>query len=155
MELTKKCCSCKQIKPLSRFNKNIDKKDGRQYRCIPCQKKYHRSWYNKNKDRIKRENSSKKKERRILHWTRIVDRYFSKGCIDCKIKDVRLLEFDHVRGVKKGGVGTMVGDNYGWKAIKKEIDKCEVRCRNCHRLKTFKQFNWHKDVEAFFKDVKD
>ena len=45
----------------------------------------------------------------------------------------------------------MIQDNYGCDSIKKEIDKCEVRCRNCHRLKTFKQFNWHKDIEAFNK----
>ena len=69
--------------------------------------------------------------------------------MDCGIKNVRVLEFDHVRGKKISGVGTMIQDNYGWSTIKKEIDKCEVRCRNCHRLRTFEQFNWHKDIDAF------
>tara|TARA_Y100000401_G_C8325351_1_gene227858 strand:+ start:3772 stop:4248 length:477 start_codon:yes stop_codon:yes gene_type:complete len=153
MELTKRCFNCKKTKPINKFNKNVDKKDGRQYRCVPCQHKYHSTWYQRNKERIKKENKAKKKRRKILHWTRIVERYYRKGCVDCGIKNVKLLEFDHVKGNKKNGVGTMVAENYGWKAIKKEIEKCEVRCRNCHRLKTWKQFNWHKDVKAFFEDL--
>ena len=148
--MKKRCSNCKKTKDLNDFNKNRSKKDGRQYRCRECQKLYHnKDWYIKNKDKIIKSNYIKKKERRNQHWTKIIKRYFSKGCVDCGIKNVRVLEFDHVRGNKVNGVGTMVSENYGWKTIKKEIDKCEVRCRNCHMLRTFEQFNWHDGIDAF------
>jgi hypothetical protein len=28
--------------------------------------------------------------------------------------------------------------------VKNEIEKCDVRCANCHRRKTAKDFNWYK-----------
>jgi hypothetical protein len=30
----------------------------------------------------------------------------------------------------------MIHDGFSWKAIKKEIEKCEVVCANCHRIRT-------------------
>ena len=84
----------------------------------------------------------------------ILKDYFSKGCIDCGEKDIRVLEFDHVRGVKKRfkhrrgeGVSFLLMNGYNWEAIKKEIDKCEVRCCNCHKLRTYEQFNYLRDMK--------
>ena len=150
--MEKRCFACKETKDAKLFNKNKGKKDGLQSRCKKCQKEYHNNvWYPRNREKLIPIHTKKKKARRKEHWTRVIELYFLKGCVDCGIKNVKVLEFDHVRGRKVNGVGTMIQDNYGWDSIKKEIDKCEVRCRNCHRLKTFKQFNWHKDIEAFNK----
>ena len=33
---------------------------------------------------------------------------------------------------------------YRWKTVLEEINKCEVRCANCHRQKTAKDENWYK-----------
>lgn len=61
------------------------------------------------------------------------------GCVDCGEKDVRVLELDHVRGQKIMGVSAMVSRNMSIERITAEIAKCEVRCANCHRRKTWER----------------
>lgn len=34
--------------------------------------------------------------------------------------------------------------NFGIETLKKEIEKCEVRCRNCHKLKTYQIYKSFK-----------
>ena len=60
-------------------------------------------------------------------------------CIDCGEIDIRLLEFDHVRGHKMANISRLLTQGRNWSIIEAEIDKCEVRCANCHRLKTFER----------------
>ena len=54
-------------------------------------------------------------------------------CADCGITDVRVLQFDHVRGEKIFCV-TAYGSHSLDKLVE-EIDKCEVRCANCHCIR--------------------
>lgn len=61
------------------------------------------------------------------------------GCADCGNKNPIVLDFDHL-GNKKYNVSRMVHDGMSWKAIKKEIEKCEVVCANCHRIRTHNRF---------------
>lgn len=60
----------------------------------------------------------------------------ARGCVDCGFKDhPAALDFDHVRGVKLLNVSAA-------KSIAQadaEIAKCEVRCANCHRIKTWER----------------
>lgn len=37
----------------------------------------------------------------------------------------------------------MVRDRCSWEKVKTEIAKCEIRCANCHAVKTAKQFGWY------------
>jgi hypothetical protein len=62
-------------------------------------------------------------------------------CIDCGNTDIRVLEFDHVKGIKDGNVSHSVRNNWSIDKIKEEIDKCEVRCCNCHRIVTIERRN--------------
>jgi hypothetical protein len=61
------------------------------------------------------------------------------GCVDCGIKNHIILDFDHLRD-KKYNISRMIHDGFSWKAIKKEIEKCEVVCSNCHRIRTYNRF---------------
>jgi hypothetical protein len=36
----------------------------------------------------------------------------------------------------------MVKDHYSIARIKEEIEKCDVRCANCHTRRTAHQFGW-------------
>lgn len=40
-------------------------------------------------------------------------------------------------------VSLMVADGYSWENILKEIEKCQVLCANCHRIKTARDYKWY------------
>jgi hypothetical protein len=109
------------------------------------------SYHQMKSDKTKRIAQNKRK-RALKHFKRILNRYFIKGCCVCGNTDVRVLEFDHIKGSKTKtdkteGVMRLVRDGYAWKKIQKEIDKCEVLCRNCHKIRTYKQFNYWSDLK--------
>jgi hypothetical protein len=56
-------------------------------------------------------------------------------CVDCGVRDICVLEFDHVGG-KVAPVMAMARDEVSLERLISEIWKCEIRCANCHRLKT-------------------
>lgn len=58
------------------------------------------------------------------------------GCCDCGYNvHSAALEFDHIDSSTKHR--TVASLMYGsWKTIQVEIDKCEVRCANCHQIKS-------------------
>ena len=66
---------------------------------------------------------------------RLVEIKEASGCVDCGIKNHIVLDFDHLRD-KRHNISQMIRENFTWKQIKKEIDKCEVVCANCHRIRT-------------------
>jgi len=64
-------------------------------------------------------------------------------CADCGESDIVVLEFDHQRD-KVADVSLLARDGYSLDKIKREIDKCEVVCANCHRRRTAKQFGTYR-----------
>jgi hypothetical protein len=71
---TKLCFSCVQHKPTSCFHKSKKEKDGFQYHCIDCSKKYHAKRYVEQKDKLKvqfkkyKEENKEKLEATSLLW---------------------------------------------------------------------------------------
>ena len=62
----------------------------------------------------------------------------SRGCVDCGYnKHPAALDFDHLpdRGRKLFPIGCGIA-NRSMDAIMAEIEKCEVVCSNCHRIRT-------------------
>ena len=60
----------------------------------------------------------------------------SAGCADCGEKyPACVMDFDHVRGKKFLEVPKLISRG-SWKAVQKEIQKCDLVCSNCHRLRT-------------------
>jgi hypothetical protein len=70
---------------------------------------------------------------RNLRW--ILRQLDEASCVDCGLRDPLVLEHDHI-GEKRETVMTLVHGGFSRETIQKEIDRCEVRCVNCHRLRT-------------------
>ena len=60
-------------------------------------------------------------------------------CEDCGCADPRVLDFDHVRGEK--AFNLQRGKQKPLSDILAEIQKCDVVCANCHRLRTQARIN--------------
>lgn len=65
-------------------------------------------------------------------------------CVDCGEPDPVVLDFDHRDPeTKLQGVGDMCHRaKETLVTLKAEMAKCDVRCANCHRRRTAKQFGW-------------
>lgn len=63
-----------------------------------------------------------------------------RPCYDCGgMFPPEAKDFDHVTGKKSFGVSEMVGKP--WQEVRLEIDKCQLVCACCHRIRTQKRFN--------------
>ncbi len=139
----KYCGTCKKDKDVEEFSKNKSKADGLNTICKICSKKNSKKYYKKHGEKMRKQIFKRKKVRITNNRIKILEYFSTHPCIDCNENDPVVLEFDHVRGKKKGNVGELVANGYSWEVIENEIKKCDVRCANCHRRKTATQLNYH------------
>lgn len=67
----------------------------------------------------------------------------STPCADCGNKFPAIcMDFDHQRD-KVEEVSRLVANGEKWDVIQAEIDKCEIVCANCHRIRT-QIANYHR-----------
>ena len=140
----KKCTLCKEEKPLTEFNKKHTTKDGLQNICKLCSRERSKRYYRENKEKhlavIYKNRKKYVARNRKYAWNWLE----THPCVDCGETDIVVLEFDHKDGSdKKGEISLALRDQWSFIRLKKEIDKCEVRCANCHRRRTAKQYNWN------------
>lgn len=90
-----------------------------------------RVYREKNRDRIRAFHKS-----RTALGRAVMDGELARGCVDCGEKDFRVLDFDHVRG-KSFTIGS--SPRKAIAVLYAEIDRCEVRCANCHRRMTYER----------------
>jgi hypothetical protein len=76
----------------------------------------------------------------------IMDYLSTHPCVDCGETDPIVLDFDHKDGEEKSfNLGDALNKRkMGIKRISEEVDKCVVRCANCHRRKTAKAAGFWK-----------
>lgn len=79
--------------------------------------------------------SARARKRRTNH--RLADMIkMASGCIDCGYAaHAEALQFDHTGDDKKGNVSDLIRSDYSWTTIVNEINKCEIRCANCHAVR--------------------
>ncbi|MFH8577202.1 hypothetical protein [Streptomyces zaomyceticus] len=68
----------------------------------------------------------------------------TRGCADCGFNaHLAALDFDHLDPKSKSkSVSWLVSHNAPMQRILDEIEKCEVVCANCHRIRTYERRDW-------------
>lgn len=137
------CTICKLEKEDSNFNKNKGRKDGLNNICKPCGKARSKQYYFKNQ--VKHKLKVKERRKQLVNNNRklMLDLLKESKCKDCGNKDFRVFEFDHLRD-KKSNISEMLRSP--WPDILKEIQKCEIVCANCHKLRTIKRSNSYRNT---------
>lgn len=133
-----RCIKCGTEKPNKEFAwKQLGKR--RATTCRECHAKYRAQHYEDNKQ----DYLDKARVTNVEYTERFREFIFqyllTHPCVDCGFSDIRALDFDHVKGKKRLDVSRM--KTYSLETVQKEIEKCEVRCANCHRIKTSERRN--------------
>lgn len=87
-------------------------------------------------------NKRRRNERKLF----IREYLLSHPCVDCGEADPVVLEFDHVRGTKAREVSRFRCNNLSWTGLLNEMEKCDVRCANCHRRKTARERGYYSGL---------
>ena len=143
----KRCSKCGIEKSEDDFSfKNVEK-GILQCQCKQCHQEYTRSHYADNKSSyIDRAKKSSVKYRDELRQ-RIRSYLKDKCCLDCGESDPNVLDFDHRdQTQKESSISRMITRRLSWENILREMSKCDIRCANCHRRRTAKQFGWSKSL---------
>lgn len=129
---SKRCSRCGQTKDLVHFSKRTSAKDGLQSHCKDCGKARGREHYEQNTEDYLERNRTRRDVLRGRYYAWLSER----ACVDCGETDPVVLDCDHVRGTKVSNVTRMIADIRSWTLIETELQKCDVRCANCHRRRT-------------------
>ena len=132
------CTKCGEMKPLEAFPPVRRGEPQLQTWCRDCFAEASARNYRKNHEREKGRLVRQVTERRAEVRQKIVEYLQEHPCVDCGETDIVVLEFDHV-AEKLGDIAAYAGGGRSWLRVKVEIDKCEVRCANCHRRKTLER----------------
>ena len=139
------CTQCGETKEAEAFGFRNKATGRRQRRCKVCVGGYGRKHYAVHKAQYVAK-SRRNSEARRRELAQQVRRYLRvHPCVDCGQRDPLVLEFDHVDpATKRSTIYRLVHHACSWKAVRSEIEKCEVRCANCHHRRTASQFGWAK-----------
>ena len=142
---SKFCRRCLEWRPLEWYSLRALGKADRAAYCKPCMRLYCQEHYRKNKPLHLRRRYGRTVSERV-RIRRAVDEYLSQHpCVDCGESNLIVLEFDHVRGQKSGEISTMIFKQTMARVFE-EIAKCDVRCANCHRKKTYLERWQHSNI---------
>lgn len=103
--------------------------------CNSCRAQERLDYYQRNKEKESKYRSERQVRKREDARHFIFGSLSNHACVDCGETDPMVLTFDHVRGSKKMNISQMVNQGYSLETLQNEIDKCEVRCGNCHMRK--------------------
>ena len=139
---TKTCTKCLNDKSIDEFafqNKLLNR---RHSVCKECLAKNSKEWYSANRVRRTSQIAEQRLSSRAEVRQYVLDYLLSHPCVDCGESDPVVLDFDHVRGQKVYTISQMISRGVILSRVVEEIEKGEVRCANCHRIKTAQRRNY-------------
>jgi hypothetical protein len=131
----KRCTRCGETKSPSEFPLIRRGGNKRQSWCRACFAVVNAAYYARNHDREKARLVMQVTRRRAENRRNIIAYLLAHPCVECGERDIVVLEFDH-RDEKIADISTYANSGRTWPTILKEIEKCDVRCVNCHRRAT-------------------
>jgi hypothetical protein len=139
----KLCNKCKEFLPLTEFSFYTG---GNHYNtwCKACSATAARLRERVKAGTVNTKRSVLERARRAKLGAEVLKYLKTHPCVDCGETDPVVLDFDHVRGVKRQSVTRMISCQWSLTSVFEEIAKCVVRCANCHRRKTAKAQNWSR-----------
>lgn len=129
MTQTRRCSQCKVVKPIASF---AWKRKGKRLHshCRKCQAIWRRAHYVTNSKKERSRVLSRRRD--LVAWLKLFKT--SCACSRCGENHPATLDFHHLdRAAKEIGINTVARRGWSLARIKREIEKCEVLCSNCHR----------------------
>src|SRR5438067_7207987 len=105
---------------------------------------YGREHYARNRAKYLEKAHRSRRRVRAKNDERILSYLLAHPCVDCGETDPLVLDFDHREPATKSNEVSRIVYHRPWRVVLEEIEKCDVRCANCHRRKTARQFRWSK-----------
>jgi hypothetical protein len=138
------CARCQVAKSLADFPiKNAARGTYRSY-CRPCCREYGKEHYRKNLTAYLSRARTRRTVDRPKNRGWIAAYLATHPCVDCGEADPVVLEFDHREPtLKSNEVGRLIHSG-SLEILRAEVEKCDVRCGNCHRIRTAKQFGSYR-----------
>ncbi|HEY8731219.1 MAG TPA: hypothetical protein VIN69_04480 [Candidatus Limnocylindria bacterium] len=138
------CSRCRAEKPLADFPiKNAAKGWYGSY-CRSCCREYGKEHYRKNVAAYVSRSKAQAAIDRPINREFVATYLSTHVCVDCGESDPVVLEFDHRDpGTKRADVGQLIHSSTV-AVVRAEIGKCDVRCGNCHRIRTAAQFGSYR-----------
>jgi hypothetical protein len=146
--VVKSCAGCAEIKAENEFNARSRSTDGLQPYCRDCQRQYYGRHYAANRAAYVQKQRSRCERLREVNCEELRVYLLAHPCVDCHEADPLVLEFDHRDRTEKSRNVTDMLIDYEWSIIVRKIEKCDVRCANCHRRRTIRELGWTTRVHA-------
>jgi hypothetical protein len=100
-----------------------------------ARREYNKGRWGRMTNKQRRKNYDTRLQRMYAQRSAIATIKIESGCIDCGYNQNPIaLDFDHT-GKKLFNINTARASR-SFTVLLDEIDKCEIRCANCHRIKT-------------------
>jgi len=144
---SKKCTTCLEVKPFADYERKNNRYSNSS--CKSCLAKKNRMEYRAN-PQIALSTKESTRRRKDKNESFIFDYLLSNPCVDCGEDNPAYLEFDHKDQSTKDDCVSRYVDKVGLQRLVGEVEKCDVRCRKCHRRKTAKQMGWYKNLVPDF-----
>lgn len=138
------CNVCLTKKTAAEFPYRSATKGTRQRRCKACVASNSRKHYQDHRAEYIARTRARTSRERVSLKARLMAYLRTHPCSDCGETDPLLLEFDHRDGAEKIACVGALARGQNWRAVADEIAKCDVRCVNCHRRRTARQFGWSR-----------
>ena len=108
------------------------------YKNKDDERNYQKDHYLRNKELYKQRASISRKLMRKRNSDYVRDIKKSNPCSDCNnYFHYSQMDFDHINDNKTINIARISNSSLSLKRIQDEINKCELVCANCHRLRTW------------------